>query len=135
MAGFKSLLDPRSADFKGNAERMRGLAADLRSQVARVTVGGDEPARAKHLARGKLLPRERVRTLLDPGSPFLEIGQLAAWGMYGGEVPSASIITGVGRVAGRECVIVANDATIMPESTPVIPPNVSIINLWPSDGL
>ena len=112
MAGFKSLLDPRSADFKGNAERMRGLAADLRSQVARVTVGGDEPARAKHLARGKLLPRERVRTLLDPGSPFLEIGQLAAWGMYGGEVPSASIITGVGRVAGRECVIVANDATV-----------------------
>ena len=112
MAGFKSQLDSRSAEFKGNAKRMRGLAEDLRAQVARVTAGGDDQARAKHVARGKLLPRERVRTLLDPGSPFLEVGQLAAWGMYGGEVPSASIITGIGRISGRECVVVANDATV-----------------------
>jgi 3-methylcrotonyl-CoA carboxylase beta subunit len=77
-----------------------------------VALGGDEAARAKHTARGKLLPRERVRALLDPGSPFLEIGQLAAWGMYGGEVPSASVIVGVGRISGRECIVVCNDATV-----------------------
>ncbi len=112
MPVFKSQLDPRSADFKANASLMRTLVADLREKVARITIGGDEAARQKHISRGKLLPRERVRTLLDPGSPFLEIGQLAAYGMYGGEVPSASIITGIGRIAGRECVVVANDATV-----------------------
>ena len=112
MPVFKSQFDPRSADFKANSAHMRALVADLREKVAKITVGGDEAARQKHVARGKLLPRERVRTLLDPGSPFLEIGQLAAFGMYGGEVPSASIVTGIGRIAGRECVIVANDATV-----------------------
>ena len=112
MPAFKSQLDPRSADFKANAELMRSLVADLREKVAKITIGGDETSRQKHISRGKLLPRERVRTLLDPGSPFLEIGQLAAYGMYGGEVPSASIITGIGRIAGRECVVVANDATV-----------------------
>ena len=112
MPVFKSQLDPRSADFKANAERMKALVADLREKVAKITMGGDEASRQKHVARGKLLPRERVRTLLDPGSPFLEIGQLAAFGMYGGEIPSASIVTGIGRIAGRECVIVANDATV-----------------------
>ena len=112
MAGFKSQLDTRSAGFKGNAERMRGLVADLREKVARVTLGGDEVSRNRHVARGKLLPRERVRTLLDPGSPFLEVGQLAAYGMYGDEAPGAGIITGIGRVSGRECAIVANDATV-----------------------
>jgi len=86
--------------------------ADLRAKVAEAALGGDESARAKHVARGKLLPRERVRTLLDPGSPFLEIGQLAAHEMYDGDAPSAGIITGVGRISGRECVIVANDATV-----------------------
>jgi 3-methylcrotonyl-CoA carboxylase beta subunit len=91
---------------------MQGLVADLREKVARTTLGGDEQARAKHAARGKLLPRERVRTLLDPGSPFLEIGQLAAHGMYGDEAPGAGIITGIGRVSGRECVVVCNDATV-----------------------
>ena len=91
---------------------MQGLVKDLREKVAQVSLGGDEEARQRHLKRGKLLPRERVRTLLDPGSPFLEIGQLAAWGMYGGDVHSASMICGIGRVSGRECVIVANDATI-----------------------
>ncbi|HUK04352.1 MAG TPA: carboxyl transferase domain-containing protein [Burkholderiales bacterium] len=112
MPAIKSKLDTRSAEFRANAERMKGLVEDLRGKVARVALGGDEAARAKHTARGKLLARERVRSLLDLGSPFLEIGQLAAYGMYGGEVPSASIVTGIGRVSGRECVIVANDATV-----------------------
>jgi 3-methylcrotonyl-CoA carboxylase beta subunit len=109
---LKSSVNARSAEFRANAERMQGLVRDLREKVATVSLGGDEEARARHLKRGKLLPRERVRTLLDPGSPFLEIGQLAAWGMYSGDVHSASIICGIGRVSGRECVIVANDATI-----------------------
>jgi len=112
MPAIRSRLNPRSAEFRANAERMRALVADLRDKVAQAATGGPQEARAKHAARGKLLPRERVRTLLDPGSPFLEVGQLAAFGMYGGDVHSASIICGVGRVAGRECVIVANDATI-----------------------
>ena len=105
-------INARSADFRANADRMQCLVEDLRDKVATVTTGGDKAARRKHTDRGKLLPRERVRTLLDPGSPFLEIGQLAAWGMYGGDVHSASMICGVGQVSGRECVIVANDATI-----------------------
>jgi len=112
MPAIRSRLNPRSEEFRANAERMRGLVADLREKVGLAARGGPEEARAKHAARGKLLPRERVRTLLDPGSPFLEIGQLAAYGMYGGDVHSASMICGVGRVAGRECVVVANDATI-----------------------
>ena len=112
MPVVKSQLNPRSVEFRANAERMRALVEDLRQQVARATLGGGTEARDKHVGRGKLLPRERVRTLLDPGSPFLEVGQLAAHGMYGGEAPSAGIVTGIGRVAGRECVIVANDATV-----------------------
>jgi 3-methylcrotonyl-CoA carboxylase beta subunit len=109
---IRSQLNPRSEEFRANAERMRGLVADLKEKTDKVAMGGDEKAREKHLARGKLLPRDRVRGLLDPGSPFLEVGQLAAWGMYGGDVHSASMICGIGRVSGRECVIVANDATI-----------------------
>jgi 3-methylcrotonyl-CoA carboxylase beta subunit len=109
---IQSQLDVRSEEFRANAARMQGLVDDLRAKVEKVSLGGDEAARQKHVARGKLLPRERVRTLLDPGSPFLEIGQLAAWGMYGGEVPSASVVVGIGRVSGRECMIVANDATV-----------------------
>jgi 3-methylcrotonyl-CoA carboxylase beta subunit len=112
MPAIHSRLNARSEEFRANAERMRGLVADLREKVGLAARGGPEEARAKHAARGKLLPRERVRTLLDPGSPFLEIGQLAAYGMYSGDVHSASMICGVGRVSGRECVIVANDATI-----------------------
>ena len=112
MSALKSQINARSAEFRANAERMRGLVADLKEKVATVTVGGEQAARDKHAARGKMLPRERVRTLLDAGSPFLEIGQLAAWGMYSGDVHSASIICGIGRISGRECVIVANDATI-----------------------
>jgi len=112
MPVIRSKLNPRSEEFRANAERMRGLVADLRDKVALAAVGGPEEARAKHAARGKLLPRERVRTLLDPGSPFLEIGQLAAYGMYAGEAPGAGIIAGIGRISGRECVVVCNDATV-----------------------
>jgi 3-methylcrotonyl-CoA carboxylase beta subunit len=112
MAVINTQLKPRSAEFRANAERMQALVSDLRAKVSTVTQGGEAGARDKHTARGKMLPRERVAKLLDPGSPFLEVGQLAAWGMYSGDVHSASIICGVGRVSGRECVIVANDATI-----------------------
>src|SRR6202171_812532 len=112
MSAIKSQLDPRSAEFRANAERMKGLIADLRQKIETASLRGDQPARDRHVARGKMLPRERVDKLLDPGSPFLEVGQLAAWDMYGGDVHSASIICGIGRVSGRECVIVANDATI-----------------------
>ncbi|MBV8030931.1 MAG: methylcrotonoyl-CoA carboxylase [Betaproteobacteria bacterium] len=112
MSVLKTKLNPRSADFKANDARMRELVADLKEKVRIVSEGGDAAAREKHVSRGKMLPRERVNKLLDPGSPFLEIGQLAGWGMYGGDIHSASMICGVGRVSGRECVIVANDATI-----------------------
>ena len=112
MPVIRSQIDTRSAEFRASAEHMRSLVSDLREKAFVVSQGGDAAAREKHAARGKMLPRERVRTLLDPGSPFLEIGQLAAWQMYGGDVHSASMICGIGRVSGRECVIVANDATI-----------------------
>ena len=109
---IKSKINPRSAEFKANADRMRSLVGDLREKIQIISQGGDAAARDRHVSRGKLLPRERVLKLLDAGSPFLEVGQLAAWGMYGGDVHSASMICGIGRVSGRECVIVANDATI-----------------------
>ena len=91
---------------------MRGLIEELARLTATAAVGGTEASRQRHLARGKLLPRERVERLLDPGAPFLELSPLAAQGMYGGEVPGAGLITGIGRVSGRECVILANDATV-----------------------
>jgi 3-methylcrotonyl-CoA carboxylase beta subunit len=109
---LKTAIDPSSAEFKANAAAMRALAAELRERRAQAAAGGPEDARAKHVGRGKLLPRERVMRLLDPGSPFLELSPLAANGMYGGDIHGAGIITGIGRVSGRECVIVANDATI-----------------------
>src|SRR5579859_5881659 len=112
MTILSSAVDPRSEAFRDNEAAMAALVADLRAQVDGVRLGGGEAARAKHLARGKLLPRDRVRTLIDPGSPFLEFSQLAAHGMYGGDIAGAGIITGIGRVMGRECVIVANDATV-----------------------
>ena len=112
MPIIRSQLDPRSEEFRANAARMRALVEDLKQKAAAVSAGGDAAARKKHVARGKLLARERVRALLDPGSAFLEIGQLAAYGMYGGDVPSASMVAGIGRISGRECVIVANDATV-----------------------
>jgi 3-methylcrotonyl-CoA carboxylase beta subunit len=112
MPRIKSRLGTGSPDFQANADHHRALAEDLRAQVARIAEGGGAEAQKKHSARGKLLPRERVRALLDPGSPFLELSQLAAFGMYGDDAPSAGIITGLGRIAGREVVIVANDATV-----------------------
>ncbi|MBK7687381.1 MAG: methylcrotonoyl-CoA carboxylase [Rhodocyclaceae bacterium] len=112
MSVIKSALNTRSEEFKTNAAAMGKLVDDLREKTAQVALGGSEDARAKHLARGKLLPRERVNSLLDPGAAFLELSPLAAWDMYGGEVPAASVITGIGRVNGIECMIVANDATV-----------------------
>ena len=112
MTILASAVDPRAESFRDNEAAMAAQVADLRTQVEQVRLGGGESARAKHLARGKLLPRDRVRTLIDPGSPFLEFSQLAAHGMYGGDIAGAGIITGIGRVMGRECVIVANDATV-----------------------
>jgi 3-methylcrotonyl-CoA carboxylase beta subunit len=112
MTQIRSKLNARSDEFQANSAAMRGLVADLREKVARVAAGGGEAARQKHVARGKMLPRDRVRNLLDVGSRFLELSQLAAWDMYGNESPGAGIITGIGRVSGRECVIVANDATV-----------------------
>jgi 3-methylcrotonyl-CoA carboxylase beta subunit len=95
-----------------NADTHRALVAELRDRLARARLGGPAAARQRHAARGKLLPRDRVDALLDPGSPFLEIGALAAGGMYGDEAPAAGLIAGIGRVAGRECLVVANDATV-----------------------
>jgi len=117
MPQLASKLNPRSEDFKANATAMRALVDDLHAQVERVAQGGPAAARAKHEARGKLLPRQRVERLLDPGTPFLEIGALAAMGVYkekdgSDAAPSAGVITGIGRVAGVECVIVCNDATV-----------------------
>jgi 3-methylcrotonyl-CoA carboxylase beta subunit len=112
MPPLGTALDPRDDGFRANAEAMRTLVADLRATAERIRQGGGEAARARHTARGKLLVRERIRLLLDPLSPFLEVGQLAALGMYGDEVPSAGLVAGIGRVAGRECMIIANDATV-----------------------
>ncbi len=112
MTILKSAISTSSEEFRSNAGLMGSLVADLRDKAGVITLGGDEKARKKHLERGKLLPRERIRQLLDVGSPFLELSQFAAWGMYGEEVPAAGIITGIGRVQGQECVIIANDATV-----------------------
>jgi 3-methylcrotonyl-CoA carboxylase beta subunit len=109
---LESRLNPRSADFQANAAAMRTIVQDLRERAAQVAQGGSEAARAKHVARGKLLPRDRVRELLDPGSPFLEIAPLAALGMYGDEAPGAGLIAGIGRVSGVDCMVVCNDATV-----------------------
>ncbi|PIT05008.1 methylcrotonoyl-CoA carboxylase [Bradyrhizobium nitroreducens] len=107
-----SSIDPSSSDFARNSEAMRGLVADLREKLSQVAGGGGEASRNRHTSRGKMLARERVDLLVDPGTSFLELSPLAAYGLYGGDVHSASVVTGVGRIAGRECVIVANDATI-----------------------
>src|SRR5262245_27067050 len=98
--------------FERNAEAQRQLVEELRARLAEAALGGSAASRDRHVARDKLLPRQRVDGLLDPGSPLLELSPLAANGMYGGDVPGAGIITGVGMVAGRRCVVVANDATV-----------------------
>ena len=112
MAAISSRLNVHSQEFRDNERAMRELAADVRREAARVALGGSAAAVKKHKAAGKLTARERVRVLLDTGSPFLELSQLAAHGMYGGDIASAGIVTGIGRVSGRECVVVANDPTV-----------------------
>jgi len=112
MTVLKSLLQPRSDDFQANRAKMGELVEGLRKTAAEIARGGSERARDKHLARGKLLPRDRIAALLDPGSPFLELSQLAAYKVYEDDVPAAGLITGIGRVSGRECMIVCNDATV-----------------------
>ena len=109
---LRSAADPASAAYRANEAAHRELAARLREKLAAARLGGGERARARHTARGKLLPRERVDALLDPGSPFLELSPLAAGGMYDGASPGAGIVTGIGRIGGRETVIVANDPTV-----------------------
>ncbi|CCG41227.1 carboxyl transferase domain-containing protein [Magnetospirillum molischianum] len=107
-----SSLSRQDSIFQSNAAAMRALVEDLRAKVAEVKMGGGPRARDRHLARGKMLPRDRVRGLLDPGTPYLELSQLAAHGVYEEQIASAGLLTGIGRVAGRECVIIANDATV-----------------------
>ncbi len=117
MTILQTQLNPRSADFNANAQAMRALVADLQIQIDKAAQGGGEAARAKHTARGKLLPRERVQMLLDPGTPFLEIAPLAALAMYpdrdgSDSAPGAGLIVGIGRVSGVDCMVVCNDATV-----------------------
>jgi len=113
MSRIQTQVNTRSDEFQANSESMVMLVADLREKVAGIAEGGGERAREKHLGRGKLLPRERIERLLDPGSPFLEIGQFDGYGMYGDDrVAAGGLIVGIGRVNGLECMIVANDATV-----------------------
>jgi 3-methylcrotonyl-CoA carboxylase beta subunit len=112
MNRLQSKIDTKSAAFAKNKENMEKLVRDLKDKVAAVEMGGGEKARARHTERGKLLPRDRVNRLLDAGSPFLELSQLAAHGVYEDDIPAAGIITGIGRVMGQECMIVCNDATV-----------------------
>jgi 3-methylcrotonyl-CoA carboxylase beta subunit len=109
---LKSAIAPGSAAFKKNGAAMATLLDELKTRMSTAALGGDERSRKRHTDRGKLLPRERVERLVDPGSPFLELSPLAAFGMYDGDIHAAGIITGIGRVSGRECVVVCNDATI-----------------------
>jgi len=109
---LKTMLNPDSAEALARAAHNRSLAEELRTKVAAAALGGNEKSRERHVSRGKLLPRERVERLLDPGSPLLELGQLAANGLYEDDIPGAGIITAIGRVSGRQCMIVSNDATV-----------------------
>lgn len=112
MNVIASKLRTSSDEYRANSAALRALVDELRDKTATVALGGSESARQKHISRGKLLVRDRIDLLLDPGTPFLELSPLAALGMYGGEVASSGAVAGVGRVNGRECVIVANDATV-----------------------
>jgi 3-methylcrotonyl-CoA carboxylase beta subunit len=117
MPVLETKLNARSADFVANATTMRALVDDLNIKVNKAALGGGDVARARHTARGKLLPRDRVQMLLDPGTPFLELSPLAAYGMYPDKdgtdsAPAAGVITGIGRVSGVDCMIVCNDATV-----------------------
>ncbi|MCZ4282510.1 methylcrotonoyl-CoA carboxylase [Kiloniella laminariae] len=112
MSVIRSKISPRSESFKTNAAHMQGLVDQLNSVLAETAKGGPDHAREKHLARGKMLPRERVEALLDPGSPFLEIAPIAAHGMYDANIAAAGVIAGIGLISGVECMILANDATV-----------------------
>ena len=112
MSILETQLSPRSAVFQANADAMRTLVQELRDSVQKMALGGGEAARARHVARGKLLPRERIQRLLDPGTPFLELSPLAAFQMYRDEAPCAGLVAGIGRVSGVDCMIVCNDATV-----------------------
>ena len=112
MAILSSAIDTGSAEFRANAEKMAALTAELQARRAKAALGGSDKSRERHVARGKLLPRERVMNLIDPGSPFLELSPLAAYGMYDDAIHGAGLITGIGRIEGRECLVVCNDATI-----------------------
>lgn len=112
MAKIVSKINPRSPEFIENAQAMQVQVDDLKEKLEQIKLGGGEKSRERHLSRGKLLPRDRVNALLDDGSPFLELSQLAAYEVYDDNVPAAGIITGIGRVGGQECIIVANDATV-----------------------
>ena len=112
MATLQSQISVTSETFNANTERMRAIVADIAEKAAAVELGGSDEARKRHQSRGKLLPRERLAQLLDLGSPFLEIGQFAAWGMYDGDISSAGMIAGIGRVESREVMVVVNDATV-----------------------
>jgi 3-methylcrotonyl-CoA carboxylase beta subunit len=112
LAILSSSIDKNAADFRVNAERMRALVSELQARRAEAALGGSERSRERHVSRGKLLPRDRVMTLIDPGSPFLELSPLAANGMYDDAIHGAGLITGIGRIEGRECLVVCNDSTI-----------------------
>jgi 3-methylcrotonyl-CoA carboxylase beta subunit len=112
LAILSSAIDTGGAEFGANAERMRTLTAELQARRAEAALGGSEKARERHIGRGKLLPRDRVMNLIDPGSPFLELSPLAAFGMYDDAIHGAGLITGIGRIEGRECMVVCNDSTI-----------------------
>jgi 3-methylcrotonyl-CoA carboxylase beta subunit len=112
MTIIESKLNPRGEEFRTNAAALEALVIDLKEKVAKIAEGGGQAARDRHVSRNKLLPRDRIAQLLDPGTPFLELSQLAAYGMYNDDAPGAGIITGIGRIAGQECVVVCNDATV-----------------------
>ena len=112
MTVIQSKLSPNGAEFQANAAAMQTIVDDLKAKLAVIAQGGSAAARAKHVARGKLLPRERVERLLDAGTPFLEVSPMAAYGMYDADIPAAGVIAGIGRVAGIDCMIVCNDATV-----------------------
>src|SRR3989338_966429 len=112
MTRLDSLLDLKSESFQENVRYMESLVSDFKDKLKTIHMGGADKDREKHLSRGKLLPRDRIDKLLDPGSPFLEIGAMAAYGLYENHVPSAGLITGIGKIMDHECVIIANDATV-----------------------